>query len=98
MKDYGGQSRLERFSVLDKPFAKPLPAERFAITSVKDGVKVARDYHVAFEKRYYSVPWQHAGKRVEFRRCNNLLEITMPNGVVIHFHQTPAPEQLAQFI
>ncbi len=79
MKDYGGQSRIERFSALDKPFAKPLPAERFAITILKDGVKVARDYHVSFEKRFYSVPWRYAGKRVEIRQSNNLLEIIYDN-------------------
>ncbi|MFQ5453337.1 MAG: IS21 family transposase [Desulfobacterales bacterium] len=79
MKDYGGQSRFERFIAFEKPFAKPLSAERFALINLKEGVKVARDYHVAFEKRFYSVPWQYAGKRVEIRQCNHLLEIIYDN-------------------
>jgi transposase len=29
--------------------------------------QVARDYHVDVERRYYSVPYQHVGKRVEVR-------------------------------
>ena len=35
MKDYGGQSRRQRFEALDMPYAKPLPAERFKISRIK---------------------------------------------------------------
>ena len=75
MKDYGGQTRRMRFESLDMLFAKPLPEEPFKIVTMKDGVKVARDYHISFNKHYYSVPYQLAGKRVEVRQVDNLVEI-----------------------
>lgn len=34
MKDYGGQTRSERFDILDKVYARKLPVKRFEITKV----------------------------------------------------------------
>lgn len=75
MKDHGNQTRKQRFESLDKPYAKPLPATSFKIVSVKDNVKVARDYHISYKKHFYSVPWKYAGKRVEIRQSDHLIEI-----------------------
>jgi transposase len=58
-------SRKERFENLDKPFAKPLPAEDFALQEIKLDVKVHPDYHVQFRKHYYSVPYALVGQAVE---------------------------------
>jgi len=58
-------SRHSRFETLDKPFAKPLPMEDFALRSLELNVKVRNDYHVQFKKHYYSVPFTLAGKSVE---------------------------------
>jgi transposase len=75
MKDYGGLSRRQRFETEDLPFAKPLPKQPFTITRVKDNVKVARDYHVQFDKHFYSVPYTLSGKRIQIRQNGNLVEI-----------------------
>ncbi|MEO7958448.1 MAG: IS21 family transposase [Fibrobacteria bacterium] len=58
-------SRLERFEALDKPFAKLLPKDDFALQEVKMDVKVHLDYHIQFRKHFYSVPFTLAGQFVE---------------------------------
>jgi transposase len=58
-------SRLERFEALDKPFAKPLPKDDFALQEVKMDVRVHLDYHIQFCKHFYSVPFTLSGQYVE---------------------------------
>jgi len=79
MKDYGGLSRRQRFEAEDVPNAKALPLKPFTITMVKDNVLVARDYHVHFEKHFYSVPFIFIGKRVNIRLSGTLVEIYHDN-------------------
>jgi transposase len=75
MKDYGYASRKERFGQLDKPYAKPLPAEPFKITRAKNDVKVAPNYHVRFNDHFYSVPHHLVGQRVDIYQAANIIEI-----------------------
>lgn len=75
MKDYGNQSRRERFNRLDKPYAQPLPPEPFRVTEVKLGVLVGKNYHVRYKDHFYSVPFGYVGKRVKVRRCGSMVEI-----------------------
>ncbi len=75
MKDYENQSRKYRFETIDKPYAKALPAVPFCVTIVKENVRVAKDYHISFDKRFYSVPWKYVGHRVEVRNNDNQIEI-----------------------
>lgn len=58
-------SRRERFDAIDKPLAKPLPKDDFALQEVKMNVKVHLDYHIQFKNHFYSVPFTLAGKDVE---------------------------------
>jgi transposase len=90
MKDYGGQSRKDRFLALDKPNAKPLPAERFTINKMKEGVLVGPDYHVSFDFHHYSVPHTLVKERVTIYQTGNLIEIYHKgNHVVRHRKQPP---------
>lgn len=75
MKDYGNQSRRERFEQLDRPYAKPMPPQRFCIGRIKENVLVARNYHVLYRERYYSVPYQLVGKRVDVHEVGPILEL-----------------------
>jgi transposase len=75
MKEYGGQTRRQRFEELDRPFARQLPQERFAISQMKLDVRVARNYHVRFADHHYSVPWHLAGKLVDVYRLGSTIEI-----------------------
>lgn len=74
MKDYGYQTRRERFERLDKPYAQPLPEEPFRITDIKHNVLVGKNYHIRYKDHYYSVPFEHVGKRVIVRRCGGMVE------------------------
>jgi len=75
MKDYGGQSRRERFFELDLPYAKPLPSQRFLITEIKLGVRVGPNYHIRFKDHYYSIPWELARRRVDVYQVGGIIEI-----------------------
>ena len=57
------QSRRELFESLDKPALAPLPAEPYEFAQWKKA-RVHLDYHVAFDKHYYSVPYRLIGKEV----------------------------------
>jgi len=69
------KSRRERFELLDKPYAKPLPSEPFHLTDAKYDVRVAPNYHIEFDKHYYSVPHEIARQCVDVYQINNILEI-----------------------
>jgi transposase len=75
MKDYGHQSRRERFEALDRPHAQALPLEPFRITDVKDDVLVGKNYHIRYADHLYSVPFTLVGKRVRLRRSSMMVEI-----------------------
>jgi transposase len=75
MKDYDGDSRKERFEALDKPYLKGLPAERFKITEIKMNVRVQKNYHVQYDKHFYSCPWNLVGELVNIFRSGSIIEI-----------------------
>jgi transposase len=75
MKDYGYQTRRERFERLDKPYAKQLPTDPFRITDIKHDILVGKNYHIRYEQHFYSVPFEKAGERVIVRRCGATVEI-----------------------
>ena len=79
MKDYGYQSRKERFERLDRSHAQPLPQNPFRITDVKLDVLVGKNYHIRYRDHFSSVPFQHVGKRVIVRRCGGMVEIFYDN-------------------
>ncbi len=90
MKEYGGQSRRQRFEELDKPYAQKLPAEPFRISRIKTDVRVAPNYHIRFEDHHYSVPYHLAGKRVSVYQVGPIIEIYHDN-VHLCRHQTGRP-------
>ncbi|MCP4987361.1 MAG: IS21 family transposase [Colwellia sp.] len=69
------KSRKQRFELLDKPYAKTLPSNPFLLTQVKYDVRVAPNYHIEFDKHYYSVPYEIAREVVDIYQINNILEI-----------------------
>ena len=79
MKDYGNQSRKQRFKELDLPYAKKLPKERFKITEIKNGVRVAPNYHIRYKDCYYSVPFNYVRCRVDVFQTGRILEIYRNN-------------------
>jgi transposase len=73
MKKYGA-SRLERYERLDRPALKPLPPGRFQYAEWKK-VKANIDYHVEFERHYYSVPFAIRAELMEVRATVRTVEV-----------------------
>lgn len=75
MKDYGNQTRKQRFIEIDLPYAKSLPAKRFMITGITENMRVAPNYHVRYKDHHYSVPWELARKKVDVYQIGGIIEI-----------------------
>lgn len=69
-----GQSRRELFESLDKPALAPLPEQPYEFALWKKA-RVHIDYHVFFDKHYYSVPHGLIGKEVDIRAPEKVVEI-----------------------
>jgi transposase len=69
-----GKSRRELFEELDLPALRPLPTQPYEFATWKTA-KVNIDYHVEFEKHFYSVPSQLLRAQVEIRASERLVEI-----------------------
>jgi transposase len=69
-----GQSRRELFEEVDQPALAPLPNRPYEFAHWKKA-RVHIDYHVAFEKHYYSVPYSLIGKEVDIRATEKTVEI-----------------------
>jgi transposase len=67
-------SRRNLFEELDRPALRPLPAERFDLAEWSQAT-VNIDYHIQFDKSFYSVPYQLARQTVEVRATPTTVEI-----------------------
>jgi transposase len=66
-------SRAELFEELERPALKPLPAKRYELAEWKK-VTVNIDYHVEFDRRYYSVPYTLVRQKLEVRATRSTIE------------------------
>lgn len=73
MKGYG-KSREELFHLTDKPALRPLPEHRYAYATWKK-VRVGFDYHVQFERCFYSVPYTFAHQEAFARVSEKTVEV-----------------------
>lgn len=69
-----GISRKTLFLELDKPNALPLPEHPFEFAQWKN-VRVGVNYHIEFEKHFYSVPYTLIHKELEVRATLSVVEI-----------------------
>ncbi len=67
-------SRRSQFESIDKPALGPLPPRRFEPSTWKKA-KVHIDYHVEFERRYYSAPHHLIGTYVFVRATTTSIEL-----------------------
>src|SRR5690554_6707866 len=70
--------RKDMFSALDEPALRALPASAYTYAEWKK-VRVHMDYHIEFERHYYSVPYQLVKKQLEARVTDNTLECFYKN-------------------
>jgi transposase len=69
-----GKSRRQLFEELDRPALQPLPTKPYEYATWK-AAKVNIDYHIVFEKHYYSVPHTLIHQRVEVRASERIVQI-----------------------
>ncbi len=67
-------TRRSRFIELDQPALRPLPQRPYEYATWKRA-KVFLDYHIEFERRYYSVPYRLIGKSVDLRITRHVIEV-----------------------
>jgi transposase len=85
-----GQSRQELFASQDQPALKPLPAQPYELARWQKA-RVHIDYHVQFDKHYYSVPYGLSGKEVEIRATEKTVEIFYQRTRQASHPYSPAP-------
>ncbi|MBU4257612.1 IS21 family transposase [Patescibacteria group bacterium] len=80
-------SRKQLFKEIEQSILKPLPSEKYELRSFQS-VKVQFNYHVflSCDNHYYSVPYQHRGKRVKIIYADSYVEI-YHNNIRIAFHK-----------
>ena len=69
-----GMSRRELFEKIEKAVLRPLPAERYSLSLWKK-VRVGPDYHVEFERHYYSVPFRLVGQELYLKASTRIVEL-----------------------
>jgi len=66
-------NRREAFERLDRPALRALPAQPYRYVAIKT-VKVNIDYHVQYNKHFYSVPHQYVGETLELHAGDKLVQ------------------------
>ena len=69
-----GKSRRQLFEERDQPELRPLPETSYQFATWKTA-RVNIDYHVAFEKHFYSVPHTLIHQPVEIKATERMVEI-----------------------
>lgn len=67
-------SRRSLYEIVDRPFLKPLPIVPYEFAQYKKA-SVHIDYHVEYDKNFYSVPYQFRGEVVEVRATSTTVEV-----------------------
>ena len=66
--------RLSAFTKIDKPALQSLPTRHYELGKfIKQ--KVTNDYHIHYDKHYYSLPYEYVGKKVDIRITLSSVEI-----------------------
>lgn len=68
------ETRQSLFEATDKLALQALPKNEYEFARWKEA-KVQTNYHVEYDKYYYSVPFAHVGSHVSLRITNKLIEV-----------------------
>jgi len=71
-------NRLTTFEKIDRPALRPLPSQRYEYCDWKEA-RIAYNYHVEYEKFYYSVPYSYAGSPCYLRATKDTIEVFVDN-------------------
>lgn len=78
--------RRSLFEAIDRPAMRPLPPRRYEVGRWKMGVGVNVDYHIEYDRRFYSVPCELVQAKVDVRATSNVVEV-FRNTVRITSHE-----------
>jgi transposase len=67
-------NRASQFSAIDRPALRALPAVSYEYAEWRR-VRVHIDYHVEFDRRFYSVPYALVGRELELRGTERTIEV-----------------------
>lgn len=67
-------TRLSQFEQLDKPALRPLPAQPYEYSEIKQA-RVHIDYHIEYDRHYYSVPHHLVKQAVEVQASDTAIVI-----------------------
>ena len=67
-------NRKEAFKTLDQPALKALPKHPYEYVEIRR-CRVNIDYHIEFQRHYYSVPHQYVGEQVDLHAGERLVQI-----------------------
>lgn len=76
-----GKSRRELYDSVEKSALKPLTKERFS-PRLTERQKVANDYHIHYNRRYYSVPYKYINEYVTLIVSDRFLCIYHNNNLI----------------
>ena len=62
------------FAQIDKPALRPLPAAHYEFAAFATG-NIGPNYHVEFDKFFYSVPYEHRGSEYTVRATKDTIEV-----------------------
>jgi len=85
-----GRSRRELFETLDQPALKPLPEQLYEFAFWKKA-RVNIDYHIEFERHYYSAPHTLIHQEVYVRATESTIEIFFNNRRIASHPRSPIP-------
>ncbi|MBW1895168.1 MAG: IS21 family transposase [Deltaproteobacteria bacterium] len=71
-------TRREMFEKIDKPALKPLPVAGYEYAEWKKA-RINIDYHIEFDRHYYSVPYQLRKEQVDIRFTDTTVEVLFKN-------------------
>ncbi len=83
-------SRASVFAEVDRPALRPLPVQAFEHAEWRR-VRVNIDYHVEFDRHYYSVPYTLARQTVELRVTASTVEILHQGQRIASHVRSPMP-------
>ncbi|MFO7558525.1 MAG: IS21 family transposase [Desulfobacterales bacterium] len=80
-------TRREMYEKIDRPALKPLPAVQYEYAEWKKA-RVNIDYHIEFDRHYYSVPYQLRKEQVDIRYTDTTIEVLFKNKRVASHHRS----------
>ena len=86
-------SRLSEFLDIDKPALRLLPARRYEVADIV-ARRVGDNYHLEYDRFYYSVPYTLHGEMVILRATSAIIEVFDKNHLRMASHKRRYPERI----